>query len=114
MKTKNLSYEANGISLAVKLEGVERAVYVTPSQLRAFAEQAPELLAQLATLPTVDVEAIERRAALDPEARKQARVQAGLAAAVKALADAKSDGEREIAELKLQVFEKTNNVKRPA
>jgi hypothetical protein len=114
MKTKNLSYEANGISLAVKLDGVEKPVYMTPSQVVAFAEQAPALLEQLATLPKADVEAIERRAALDPESRKAARVAAGLAVAVKALTDAKTEGEREVAELKLQLFEKQNKVTRPA
>lgn len=108
-KTKNLSYEANGISLAVKLEGV-KAFYLTPSQLTAVVQNGPSLVAQMNEFTSEDLSAIEQRASMDPESRKANRIASGLAAAEKAVADAKDDASRKVAQLKLDLFKASNGL----
>ena len=107
MKTKNLSSESNGISIAVNV-GTSKPVYATPTQLRALLSQADALRAELETWPSVELEAIDARASLDPDSRKAARINAARSKLQAAVSAATSDAARAVAELELKLFEMKN------
>lgn len=103
MKTKHLSSEQNGISIAVDV-GTEKPVYMTPTQLRNFVERAPALADELASVDEAVLDAIDARAALTPDARKAARLGAQKAKLEAALASAQTDAARAVAEAELKLF----------
>lgn len=103
MKTKNLSSEQNGISIAVDV-GTEKPVYASPAQLRGILAKAEELKAELQTWPVDVLDAIDSRAGQTPEARKAARFAAQKAKLEAAVASATSDAQRDVAALELKLF----------
>lgn len=108
MKTKTLSSEQNGISIAVDV-GTDKPIYATPSALRALLSKAEEIRAELATWPDDVLSAIDERASQTPEARKLARVN-GQRAKLQAALAATQPGTpaHEVAALELKVFELKN------
>lgn len=107
MKTKTLSSEQNGISIAVDV-GADKPVYATPSALRALLQNATAIAAELATWPDDVLTAIDERAGQTPEARKLARVTSQRTKLEAAVASATSDAARDVATLELKLFNLKN------
>lgn len=107
MKTKTLSSEQNGISIAVDV-GADKPIYATPTALRALLSKAPEIQAELATWPDDVLAAIDERAGQTPEARKLARVTSQRAKLEAAVAGATSEAARDVATLELKLFNLKN------
>lgn len=105
MKTANLSSEKNGITLAVKTKS-GKSVYATPAALREILENSPALLAELNSVPAEELQAIQTRADLTPEARKLKAV-TDQRAALETTVSSAAPGTpaREMAELSLRIFE---------
>jgi hypothetical protein len=107
IKTKSLSSEKNGISIAVNV-GTDKPVYASPAQLMGLLANADSIRAELASCDSAELTAINERAASTPEARKLARVTAQRTKLQEAVTSAKTDGEKEVAELSLKLFELQN------
>lgn len=105
MKTQNLRSEQNGVTIAIDV-GEPKAVYVTPRGLAKLLDSAfaDFLREQVASVPSETLAAIQERADMTPEAREAKRKAAALAAAEAKVAAAKTDDERSVAELELQLL----------
>lgn len=105
MKTKNLRSEVNGVTIAIDV-GESKAVYVTPKGLAKLLDPAfiESLREQVASVPSETLAAIQERADMTPEAREAKRKAVVLAAAEAKVANAKTDDERDVAALELQLL----------
>lgn len=109
MKTENMKSEKNGVSMAVNV-GLDKPIYLSPAQFEAFAAKLPTLQEEYGKIPRAELDAINARAALPTDDRKQARIAAGLAAAESKLANAGSQLEKDIAEAELKLFKMKNKL----